>query len=105
MPSLPQVLARASALGHLTADVVLRTVRVERNFGPLEHHQQLGLVGGEASEQPGEGDEAGAAGVEVGRRHPPTRLVRVFRMVPIWLLIPARNSSPRWGAAVLLRIL
>ena len=29
----------------LTADVVLGSIGVERNFRPLQHHQQLRLVG------------------------------------------------------------
>ncbi len=48
------------SLDDLAADVVLRAVGVEGNFGPFEHHQQLGLVGMEAREQAIEGDEARA---------------------------------------------
>ena len=49
------------ALGDLAADVVLRAVGVERDFGPVEHHQQFGLVGVQPGEQAVEGDEAGPA--------------------------------------------
>jgi hypothetical protein len=30
--------------GHLTANVIFRSVGVERDFGPVEHQEQLGLV-------------------------------------------------------------
>ena len=49
------------ALGDLAADVVLRAVGVQRDFGPIEHHQQFGLVGVQPREQTVEGDEAGLA--------------------------------------------
>ncbi len=29
----------------LTANVIFRTVGVERDFGPVQNHQQLGLIG------------------------------------------------------------
>src|SRR5215475_15681154 len=45
--------------GDVAADVVLRSVGVQRDFGSVEHHQQLGLVGVEPREQAVEGDEAG----------------------------------------------
>src|SRR2546426_12498949 len=98
MPSLPQVLARASALGHLTADVVLRTVGVERNFGPLEHHQQLGLVGVEASEQPVEGDEAGAAGGDAGEASPQGGLALLGRVIAVSFEIAGEAPTQRAGA-------
>jgi hypothetical protein len=47
--------------GDLTADVVLRPVGVEWDFGPIEHHQQFALVGMEPCEETVEGDEAGVA--------------------------------------------
>src|SRR6202012_6246509 len=43
----------------MAADVVFRSVVVEREFWPVEHHQQLGLVGMKTSEQPIEGGKAG----------------------------------------------
>jgi hypothetical protein len=49
------------AAGDVAADVVLRSVSVQRDFGSVEHHQQLGLVGVEPDEQAVEGDEAGFA--------------------------------------------
>src|ERR1700675_217466 len=47
--------------GDVAADVVLRSVGVQRDFGSVEHHQQLGLVGVEPREQAVERDEAGLA--------------------------------------------
>src|SRR6202030_4500205 len=58
----PKIAAGAAAdlsLGDLAADVVLGAIGVERDFGPVEHHQQLGLIGVEPREQAVEGDEAG----------------------------------------------
>src|SRR5580698_8698123 len=49
------------APGDMAADVVLRSVGVQRDFGSVEHHQQLGLVGVEPREQAVERDEAGVA--------------------------------------------
>ena len=49
------------APGDVAADVVLRSVGVQRDFGSVEHHQQLGLVGVEPHEQAVEHDEAGLA--------------------------------------------
>ena len=49
------------APGHVAADVVLRTVGVERDLWPLQHHQQLRLVGMQPLEQAVQRDEAGAA--------------------------------------------
>ena len=49
------------ALGDLAANVVFRTVGVQRNLRPVEHHQQLGLVGMQPLEQAIESGEPGAA--------------------------------------------
>src|SRR5271166_5783936 len=49
------------ALGHLAADVVLRTIGVQRDLRVVEHHQELGLVGVQPLEQPIEGGKAGGA--------------------------------------------
>ena len=45
----------------LTADVVFRTIGVERDFRPFQHHQQFGLVGVQPREQAVQRHEAGAA--------------------------------------------
>ena len=45
----------------MATDVVLRSVGVQRDFGSVEHHQQLGPVGVEPHEQSIERDEAGFA--------------------------------------------
>src|ERR1700729_1283428 len=44
---------------HLTANVVLRSVGVERDFGSLQHHQQLGLIGMQPRQQAVQRGEAG----------------------------------------------
>ena len=49
------------ALDDVTADVALGTIGVQRDLRPVEHGQQLGLVGIEPLQQAIEGDEAGAA--------------------------------------------
>src|SRR5580700_554060 len=45
----------------VAADVILRSVGVQRDLGSVEHHQQLGFVGVEPCEQTIEGDKAGLA--------------------------------------------
>jgi hypothetical protein len=47
------------APGYLSANVIFRSIGVERDFGTLEHHQQLGLVFVQPFEQTVERDEAG----------------------------------------------
>ncbi len=49
------------ALGDMKADVALGAVGVERDLRPIEHHQQLWLVGVQPLEQAIERDEAGAS--------------------------------------------
>ena len=49
------------AAGDLAADVILRTVGVQRYLRPLQHHQQFGLVGMQSLQQSIQRDEAGAA--------------------------------------------
>src|SRR5690242_13580065 len=44
----------------LTADVVLRAVGVQRDLRPVQHHQQLSLVGMQPGQQAVQGREAGA---------------------------------------------
>jgi hypothetical protein len=46
----------------VTTNVVLRAIGVQRNFGTLEHLEQLRLVGMKPCEQAVEGDEAGFVG-------------------------------------------
>src|SRR5271165_4717434 len=49
------------AFGHLAADVVLRTIGVQRDLRVVEHHQELGLVGVQPLEQAVEGGKAGGS--------------------------------------------
>jgi hypothetical protein len=57
----PSVAVADLSLGDLAANIVLRTVGVERDLRSVEHHQQFGLVGVQAREQPVERGEAGPA--------------------------------------------
>src|SRR5262249_52464439 len=50
------------AFGDVSPNIVFRAVGVERDFGPLKHFEQLGLIGVESFEQAVEGDEAGLTG-------------------------------------------
>ena len=45
----------------LTANAVLRAVGMERYLRPVQHHQQLGLIGMQPLQQAIQRDEAGAA--------------------------------------------
>ena len=45
----------------VTADVIFRAIRVQRNFRPFQHHQQLSLIGVQPGQQAIQRDEAGAA--------------------------------------------
>ena len=44
---------------HLSANVIFRSIGVERNLGTLEHHEQFGLLFVQPSEQTVECDESG----------------------------------------------
>src|SRR5580704_8247037 len=55
------------AFGHLTADVVLRAVRVQRNVRMVEHGQQLGVIGVQPLQQAIKSDEAGPGGRRYSR--------------------------------------
>src|SRR5450755_3849335 len=48
------------AFGDLAADVVFRTIGVQRNVRVIEHHQQFVFVGMQPLQQTVKGDEAGA---------------------------------------------
>src|SRR5215831_20043003 len=59
-----EIAARAAAEfapGDVAADVVFRSVGVQRDFGSVEHHQQFWLIGVEPREQAIECDEAGVS--------------------------------------------
>ena len=49
------------AAGDLRADIVLGAVGVQRDFRPLQHHQQFGLVGVQARQKTIQCDKTGAA--------------------------------------------
>src|SRR5215468_5578856 len=44
---------------HLSANVIFRSIGVERNLGTLEHHEQFGLLFVQPNEQTVECDESG----------------------------------------------
>src|SRR4029078_6536906 len=59
----------------LTTNVVFRTVGMERDFGSLQHHQQLSLIGMQPRKQAIQRGEAGTAKEDAGeacaqRGHP-----------------------------------
>lgn len=60
MPAVASGIAAGSAAdlapSDVSADVVLRAVRVQPDLGALEHPQQLGLVGVQPREQPVQDD-------------------------------------------------
>src|SRR5262249_32616267 len=58
------------SLGDLAADIVLRAVGMQRNFGAVEHHEQFAFVGVQAREQTVEGDESGLAGEDAIEARP-----------------------------------
>src|SRR5277367_6111279 len=61
----------------IATDIVLRAVGVERYFRPVQHHQQLRLVGMQPRQQAVQCDEAGAAeedAVEPGTQRDPSAL-------------------------------
>src|SRR4051794_23108395 len=63
VPAIAAPVAASSAAdlapGDLGADVVLRSVGVQRDLGAVEHSEQFGLVGTQPREQPVQGDETG----------------------------------------------
>lgn len=49
------------AFGNLKPNVPLRAVCVQRDLGPIQRHQQFGLIGVQPPKQTVEGDEAGTS--------------------------------------------
>ena len=88
----------------MAADVVLRSVGVQRNFRPLEHHQQLGFVSVESRKQTVEGDEAGGAREDAVEPRPQCGLALLGRRATIGLEIsvelPDQFADSRLGGAV-----
>ena len=71
------------SLDDLAADVVLRSVGVERDFGPIQHHEQFGFFGMEPREQAVESDEAGFAAEDTVKPCPQSGLALPGRMPAI----------------------
>src|SRR3954447_22498292 len=70
VPAIASGVAAGSAAdlapGHLGADVVLRSVGVQRDLGSVEHPQEFRLVGVQPCKQPVQDDEAGPTRKEGG---------------------------------------
>ena len=90
----------------MAADVVLRSVGVQRDLGAVEHHQQLGLVGVEPREQTVEGDEAGLAREDAVEPRPQCGLALFAGSATIGLEIgvelPDQLADGGLGGAVLI---
>ena len=102
------IAARAAAdlsPGDVAADVVLRSVGVQRDLGSVEDHQQLGLVGVEPHEQTVEGDEAGHAREDAIEPRAQRSLSPLGRMAAVGLEIgielPDQIAHGGLGSAVL----
>src|SRR6516225_1786868 len=124
MPSLAQVLLRLRnpsrqsrpvsllvaaahlSFGDLTADIVLRSIGVQRNLGPIENHQQFALVGAEPSEQPVEDDEPGLAredAVEACPQGSPALSARILLVgFEIAIERPDQSTNPGLGLALII---
>jgi hypothetical protein len=95
------------SLDDLAADVVLRSVGVERDFGPIEHHEQFAFVGMKPCEQAVEGDEAGFAAEDTVKPCPQGGLALAGRMLAIGFEIaiepPDELADLTLGEALLIR--
>ena len=89
----------------MAADVVFRSVGVERDFRPLQHHQQLGLVGVQPRQQAVQRGEAGAAeedAVEPGPQRASPALARVEPVsLEVGVEVPDQTTNPRLRGAML----
>ena len=88
----------------MAADVVFGSVGVERDFWPVEHHQQLGLVGMKTSEQPIEGGKAGLSledAVKSGAQGGPSCRRRIAAVgLQIGVEPPDQAAHPLLGSAM-----
>ena len=91
----------------LAADIVLRTIGVQRDFGPLQHHQQLCLVGVQARQKAIQGGKAGAAAedaVEPCPQRETTAFVRIGLVrLEISVEVPDQFPHLLLGGAMRLR--
>lgn len=69
----------------MAADVILRSIGVQGGLRPVEHHEQLALIGVEPFEQTVEGDEAGAAREDAVEPRPQRGLALLGRSLAIAL--------------------
>jgi len=93
------------APGDMAADVILRSVGVQGDLRPVEHHQQFGLVGVEPGEQTIEGHEASFAREDAIEPYPQRGLASSGRSATIGLEIavevPDQVTDGGLGGAVL----
>ena len=92
------------SLGDLAADVVLRSIGVQGDFGPIEDHQQFVLVGMEPCEQTVEGDEAGLAREDAVEPCPQGGLALRGRMLAIGFEIAIEPPDQRARSALSLAL-
>ena len=88
----------------VTADVVFRSVGVERDVWPFQHHQQFGLVGMQPGEQAVQGDEAGAVAEDAIEPRPQRETASVVREITYLLRFFPRScfsitSGYFWASA------
>ena len=89
----------------ITADIVLRPVGVERDFRPIQHHQQLELVGMQSRQQAVQRDKAGAAEQEAVEPGPQTNRLALAGFDPVRLEtgveVPDQAANARLGSTML----
>jgi hypothetical protein len=94
------------SVSNLTADVVFRSIGVQRNLGPIEHHEQLTLVGVKPCEQTVEGNESGLAcedAIEAGAQGSPALLIRILAIVfEIAIKRPDQSTNSGLGLALII---
>jgi len=102
------VTARAAAdfaPGDLSTNVIFRSIGVERDFGTVEHHQQLGLVFVQPFKQTVERDEAGLKRKDALEPRLQDRLASLGRSPPVGLqsavVLPDQVTDVALGRAVL----
>src|ERR1700757_57912 len=94
------------SLGDLAADIVLRSIGVQWDLRPVEHHQQFTLVGMEPGKQTVEGDESGLVredAIEAGAQGSPALSVRILAIgFEIAIERPDQSTNPGLGVSLLI---
>ena len=106
VPAIPPGVAAGSAADlapdDLGADVVLRSVGVQRDLRAVEHAQQLGLVGVQPREQPVQDDKAGPTPKEPIKPRPqfaPSSRGRLA-LVSLEVAVEPPDQGPRYCCAL-----